>query len=80
MIGLYGFGVAYLAAPALGWHLDSATIAETFGSMSELSKFAIKSVVALPFTYHSWNGIRHLIWDSANELSLKGGKYASSEL
>jgi succinate dehydrogenase (ubiquinone) cytochrome b560 subunit len=59
--GFYAYGAAYLAAPAFGWHLDTATLAEAFGSLSDVSKFAIKTTVALPFTYHSWNGIRHLM-------------------
>ncbi|CCG80807.1 Succinate dehydrogenase cytochrome b560 subunit [Taphrina deformans PYCC 5710] len=71
--GLYVFAGAYLAAPLTGWHLDSATIAEAFGSLNEYTKFVLKTGAALPFTYHSWNGIRHLIWDTASELSLKGG-------
>lgn len=57
----------------MGWHLDSASLAEAFGSLSEYSKFALKTAVALPFTFHSWNGVRHLIWDTATEMSLKGG-------
>lgn len=65
--------MAYLASPVLGWHLDSASIAEAFGGLNEYAKFSIKSLIALPFTFHSWNGIRHLMWDTASELSLKGG-------
>lgn len=57
----------------MGWHLDSASMAEAFGSLNEYAKFAIKASLALPFTFHSWNGIRHLIWDTSSELSLKGG-------
>lgn len=75
--GMYGFAVAYLAAPVFGWHLDSASIAESFGAMNEYSKFAIKGAVALPFTFHSWNGIRHLMWDTATELDLKGGRISN---
>ena len=70
--GLYVFGAAYLVSPLLGWHLDSASIAAAFGGLSVASKFAIKSLIALPFTFHSWNGIRHLVWDTASELTLKG--------
>ncbi|ORY81506.1 hypothetical protein BCR37DRAFT_348162 [Protomyces lactucae-debilis] len=70
--GFYAYGAAYLAAPVFGWHLDTATLAEAFGSLSDVSKFALKTTVALPFSYHSWNGLRHLMWDTATELSLKG--------
>lgn len=73
MAGIYLYAMAYLAAPVMGWHLDSATIAEAFGSLNEYAKFGLKFLVALPFSFHSWNGIRHLMWDTASELSLKGG-------
>ena len=61
--GFYVFGLAYLATPLLGWHLDSATLAAAFGSLPVLVKAAAKFVVAMPFTYHSFNGLRHLMWD-----------------
>ncbi|BFZ57847.1 cytochrome b subunit of succinate dehydrogenase, Sdh3p [Savitreella phatthalungensis] len=70
--GMYVFGAAYLVAPVLGWHLDTASLVAAFGSLSVFSKLAIKTVVAAPFAFHSWNGIRHLIWDTASELTLKG--------
>lgn len=70
--------MAYLVSPMFGWHLDSASVAESFGAMNEYAKFGIKSAIAFPFAFHSWNGIRHLIWDTASELHLKGGKYHES--
>ncbi|GAW10417.1 succinate dehydrogenase cytochrome b560 subunit [Lentinula edodes] len=30
--------------------------------------YAGKFILALPFTFHSWNGIRHLLWDSGKFL------------
>ena len=33
------------------------------------AKVGIKFAVALPFTFHSWNGIRHLVWDTGREFS-----------
>ena len=71
--GLYAFATAYLAAPVFDWHLDTATIAQNFGALSEYTKFAIKTGIALPFTFHSWNGIRHLMWDTSSPLDLRGG-------
>lgn len=65
--GFYVFGAAYLAAPLFGWHLESAHMAEVFGSLGPVTKALIKFGVALPFTFHSWNGIRHLVWDSGRE-------------
>lgn len=65
--GFYIFGAAYLVSPLVGWHLESASMAEWFGSFSELSKGLMKGTISLPFTYHCWNGVRHLIWDSGRE-------------
>ena len=69
--GFYLFGISYLVAPLLGWHLESATLAASFGSLPFLAKFGIKYMVALPFTFHSFNGIRHLVWDTGREFSNK---------
>ncbi|KAI9828392.1 MAG: hypothetical protein M1832_002820 [Thelocarpon impressellum] len=65
--GLYVFATAYLAAPLLGWHLDSAALAAAFGSLPVAAKVATKFLVALPFTFHSFNGVRHLVWDTGRE-------------
>ena len=34
-----------------------------FGSLPVAAKVGVKALVALPFTYHSINGLRHLVWD-----------------
>lgn len=31
----------------------------------------MKFLVALPFTFHSFNGVRHLVWDSGREFANK---------
>lgn len=61
----YAFGLAYLAAPALGWHLESASLAAAFGAWPVAAKFATKLFFSIPFTFHSFNGLRHLMWDFA---------------
>lgn len=75
--GFYIFGSAYLVAPLFGWHLDSATIAAAFASWPVLLKVATKFTLALPFTFHGFNGIRHLVWDMAkafkNQTVIKSG-------
>jgi succinate dehydrogenase (ubiquinone) cytochrome b560 subunit len=38
-------------------------MAAAFGALPLLAKVALKGSVALPFTYHSFNGIRHFVWD-----------------
>ena len=69
--GFYVFGFSYLVAPLFGWHLESSTIAAAFGSLPVAAKVALKFGVALPFTFHSWNGIRHLVWDTGRQFSNK---------
>lgn len=66
---LYLFGTAYLVAPALGWHLETAVMAAAFASWPLFVKIGIKALVALPFTFHSFNGIRHLAWDTASMIT-----------
>ncbi|MCJ1302160.1 hypothetical protein MMC08_004963 [Hypocenomyce scalaris] len=67
--GFYIFGAAYLVAPLMGWHLESASLAAAFGAWPVAAKVATKFAVALPFTYHSLNGVRHLAWDTGRNLS-----------
>ena len=31
-------------------------------------KVGVKFAVALPFTFHAFNGVRHLVWDTGREL------------
>jgi succinate dehydrogenase (ubiquinone) cytochrome b560 subunit len=63
--GLYIFGAAYLVAPLLGWHLESASLAAAFGSLPVALKSGMKFLVAWPFVFHSVNGVRHLMYDMA---------------
>ena len=61
--GLYLFGFAYLAAPAMGWHLESQSLVAGFAALPIVAKVAAKFSVAMPFFFHAFNGIRHLSWD-----------------
>jgi succinate dehydrogenase (ubiquinone) cytochrome b560 subunit len=69
--GFYAFGLAYVAAPLFGWHLESGAMAAVFASWPALVKVGLKFGIAMPFTFHSWNGIRHLIWDTGKNFSNK---------
>ncbi|KAK2756462.1 hypothetical protein FQN54_005355 [Arachnomyces sp. PD_36] len=69
--GLYVFATAYLVAPLFGWHLESASLAAAFGSLPLAAKFALKLGVAFPFTFHCFNGVRHMVWDFGKQLSNK---------
>lgn len=65
------FGFAYLVAPAIGWHLETASMAAAFAAWPVLVKIAAKFTLAFPFTYHSFNGLRHLMWDSGAGMTNK---------
>jgi succinate dehydrogenase (ubiquinone) cytochrome b560 subunit len=69
--GFYIFGSAYLVAPLFGWHLDSASLAAAFGAWPVAAKVLTKFLVAVPFTFHSFNGIRHFVWDSGRAFKNK---------
>ena len=68
---MYLFGIGYLAAPLLGWHLESASIAAAVAGMPIILKVLLKMGFALPFTYHSLNGLRHLVWDTGAAMTNK---------
>lgn len=69
--GFYVFGALYLVAPYVGWHLETAVLAAAFAKWPVVLKFATKAIVALPFTFHSFNGLRHLTWDTASMINNK---------
>lgn len=69
--GLYLFGFAYLAAPTLGWHLESQSLIAAVAAWSPWAKASAKFAVAMPFFYHSFNGIRHLVWDAGLAMTNK---------
>ncbi|KAF3396182.1 Succinate dehydrogenase cytochrome B subunit [Penicillium rolfsii] len=66
---LYLWATAYLASPALGWHLESASMVAAMGALPLAAKVFLKATLALPFTYHSFNGLRHLMWDLGRGLT-----------
>ena len=57
---LYGFSLAYLVAPGT---FDSAHVVEFVSGLPDAVKYAGKVILAAPFAFHSWNGLRHLSWD-----------------
>jgi succinate dehydrogenase (ubiquinone) cytochrome b560 subunit len=60
---LYAFSAAYLVAPLVGWHLESASLAAAFGALPFAVKGGLKFLAAWPFTFHAFNGVRHLLFD-----------------
>ncbi|KAG0263521.1 cytochrome b subunit of succinate dehydrogenase, Sdh3p [Mortierella polycephala] len=71
-VGFYGGAMAYALGPMIGMGFDTATITSTIATIPVAAKVAGKFVIAFPFAFHSFNGIRHLVWDTANALTLKG--------
>ncbi|KAK5164641.1 cytochrome b subunit of succinate dehydrogenase, Sdh3p [Saxophila tyrrhenica] len=65
----YVFGSLYLVAPYIGLHMESASVAAAFGAWPWLAKVATKMFFALPFTFHSFNGLRHLAWDTTHMIT-----------
>ena len=60
---LYLFGFAYLAAPTIGWHLETPSMVAAVAAWPVAAKVIAKLTLAMPFFYHSLNGLRHLTWD-----------------
>ncbi|KAI8881075.1 succinate dehydrogenase cytochrome b560 subunit [Backusella circina FSU 941] len=69
---LYLSSMAYVIAPAFGYHFDAAAALAAFHSAPVAVKFATKLTLATPFVFHISNGIRHLIWDTTKCLDMKG--------
>ncbi|WBW75620.1 succinate dehydrogenase (ubiquinone) cytochrome b subunit [Schizosaccharomyces osmophilus] len=69
---LYLFATGYLVAPLAGYSLDTETISSLLQQIPTWIKVPAKFAVSYPFTFHIFNGLRHLIWDTAKELTLKG--------
>lgn len=65
----YLYGVLYLVAPSLGWHVESAVLAASFAAWPMLLQVATKFTLAWPFMFHSFNGLRHLTWDTASMIT-----------
>ena len=69
--GFYVFGALYLVAPYVGLHVESAVMAASVAAWPVALKFFTKTLVALPFTFHCLNGLRHLAWDTASLIENK---------
>ncbi|KAF8510788.1 succinate dehydrogenase cytochrome b560 subunit [Gautieria morchelliformis] len=69
---LYGFSLSYLILPAVGMPFDGSQFVDFVHSLPEWVKYVNKVLLAAPFAFHSWNGIRHLLWDTGRFLSVKG--------
>ncbi|KAG0346916.1 cytochrome b subunit of succinate dehydrogenase, Sdh3p [Podila humilis] len=71
-VGFYAGAVSYVVLPMFGLGFDAATVTSTLATVPYAAKVAGKFIIAYPFTFHCFNGIRHMIWDTANLLTMKG--------
>lgn len=55
-----------------GLGFDAASVTSVIATVPTAAKIGAKFLVAFPFTFHSFNGVRHLLWDTARGLTLKG--------
>ncbi|WOO80616.1 Succinate dehydrogenase cytochrome B subunit, mitochondrial [Vanrija pseudolonga] len=67
----YAAALVYLLHPIYP-AIDSAHLIEFVHGLPTLVKGSLKALVAFPLTFHSFNGIRHLLWDVGKGLSIKG--------
>ncbi|KAJ5769430.1 succinate dehydrogenase cytochrome b560 subunit [Penicillium odoratum] len=74
---LYGLATFYLLSPTLGIRFDSATLVEAFGALPATVKTGIKFAITTPFTFHAFNGLKQLIWDTGFLLGKKQSGRAS---
>ncbi|KIY52051.1 hypothetical protein FISHEDRAFT_63995 [Fistulina hepatica ATCC 64428] len=65
---LYAFGLAYLFVPSI---FDSAHIVDLVSSVPDTLKYAGKTILAAPFAFHTFCGLRHLYWDMLKGLTVK---------
>ncbi|KAI8981443.1 succinate dehydrogenase cytochrome b560 subunit [Pilobolus umbonatus] len=67
----YLSALAYVAAPAAGIAVDTASIINAVAAAPLAVKVVAKTTVAFPFVFHCLNGIRHLVWDAGKFLDIK---------
>ncbi|CAK9781210.1 cytochrome b560 subunit of succinate dehydrogenase [Cutaneotrichosporon oleaginosum] len=70
-------GLFYVGALAFALHpwfpaMDSTHAIEFIHSLPGWLKTTVKLAIAAPATFHSFNGIRHLMWDVGKGLTIKG--------
>ncbi|KAJ3199566.1 cytochrome b subunit of succinate dehydrogenase, Sdh3p [Entophlyctis luteolus] len=68
-VALYGGAIWYVLSP-----FTSAAVATYVAGFPWIVKFVAKLGLTLPLAYHTFNGLRHLFWDTATKygLSLTG--------
>lgn len=68
----YAITVAYAATSILNIPFDSNTLVSAFTGLPVAIQYGVKAAMAYPFFFHFANGLRHLLWDTGKELTIKG--------
>ncbi|KAK4689996.1 succinate dehydrogenase (ubiquinone) cytochrome b560 subunit, partial [Tremellales sp. Uapishka_1] len=68
---LYGASIIYLLHPYVSF-IDSAHLIQFVSDLPAYVKYSAKALLASAFTFHTYNGLRHLSWDVGKGLTLKG--------
>ncbi|CAO1630270.1 unnamed protein product [Parajaminaea phylloscopi] len=73
-VGLYAYAIAYFGAVHSGYGevLSSPYLSQLVASAPFWLKLTLKAPIAAAFNFHTWNGIRHLLWDKGYFMTLKG--------
>jgi succinate dehydrogenase (ubiquinone) cytochrome b560 subunit len=58
-VGLYASSMLYALAP-----FQSSAVVAAVSATPAVIGFAAKFLLSAPYTYHTFNGIRHLVFDS----------------
>lgn len=59
----YVYFISYLVAPAFGLGFDSSSLVASFAGLPMLAQNSIKFGLVFPFVFHSFNGLKHLVYD-----------------
>lgn len=72
-LGFYAVTIAFGVSTLFGLGLNSDNLVEWYHSKTnKWMDWTVKAGAAYLFAFHFGNGIRHLIWDTGKELSIKG--------
>lgn len=70
--GFYGITCTYAATSLFNIPFDSSYLVAAAAGLPLAIKVVAKAIMAFPFAFHSFNGIRHIVWDFGKELTLRG--------
>ncbi|KAF3932967.1 hypothetical protein ABW20_dc0103014 [Dactylellina cionopaga] len=68
----YLYAIGYVLVSPFGVNMSIANVSKKWGELSAPLKVAVKAPLAVCFSFHFWNGIRHLVWDTGRELTVRG--------